>query len=66
MNFNEQDYINRKCIIFPNDTTKKVGYIRKIDDLGYTYEVTECKDKGEIGMHFINHSHTFVIKFLDK
>ena len=64
MDYNPKDYINRKCVIFPADTTTKIGYIRKIDDLGITYEVTECSDNECKGIFFRNHASNFSVKFL--
>ena len=65
MDYNSKDYINRKCIIFPGDTTTKKGYIRKIDDLGITYEVTECLNSEYKGIYFRNHASNFSVKFLE-
>ncbi len=65
MLYESKNYVNRKCVIFPGDTQRKIGYIRNIDDLGITYEVTECSDKNNIGIYFRNHASNFSVKFLE-
>ena len=65
LSFDEKDYLNRKCIIFPGDSYRKVGYIRKIDDLGVTYEVIECQKPEYKGTFFRNHASNFSVQFID-
>ena len=57
---------NRKCVIFPGDYYRKEGYIRNIDDLGYTYEVVECINPEYIGVFFRNHTSNFEVQFIDE
>lgn len=66
MNFNKDEYLNRKCVIFPGDYYRKEGYIRNIDDLGYTYEVVECINPEYIGVFFRNHTSNFEVQFIDE
>lgn len=64
LKFNADDYLNRKCVIFPSDTYRKIGYIRKIDDLGITYEVTKAERDDDKGVYFRNHASNFSVKFI--
>ena len=54
---NKLKYVTGELVqFFPHDNVKKYGYIRDVDDYGFTYEVTECRDKNEIGIFFRSHS----------
>lgn len=63
LKFNANDYLNRECVIFPCDTYRKTGYIKNIDDLGITYEVTKGREEDK-GVYFCNHSSNFSVKFI--
>lgn len=65
MEYNKENYINRKVIFFPNDSYRKEGYIRNIDDLGYTYEVTAAFRDKDKGIYFRNHASNFSFQFID-
>lgn len=66
MDYNKEKYVTGKKVqFFPNDTYWKKGYIRDVDDLGFTYEVTEAKRKEDIGIFFKNHSYPFTFKELE-
>ena len=65
MEYNKSYYVTGKKVrFFPNDTYKKDGYIRNVDDLGWTYEVTDAQKKSDIGMHFRNHASNFCFQEL--
>ena len=57
MEYNKEKYVNGKKIrIYPNDTYKKDGYILDVDDLGFTYEVTDAERERDKGIYFVSHS----------
>lgn len=67
MNYDKSRYVTGKLVqFFPNDTYRKEGYIRDVDDLGFTYEVTGAFRESDKGIFFINHSHSFVFKELEQ
>lgn len=62
--FEKEKYINKYVMFYPGDTYDKYGYIRDIDSLGYTYEVTH--GRGSKGIYFCSHSTKFTFKLLDE
>ena len=52
----------KKVQFYPNDTYSKYGYIRDVDDLGFTYEVTESSDASARGTFFRSHSQGLIYK----
>lgn len=66
MEFNKACYATGKLVrIFPSDTHWKEGYIRNVDDLGWTYEVTRAERECDLGVYFRNHASTFSFQYLD-
>lgn len=67
MSFDKSKYVTGKLVqIFPGDTYYKEGYIRDVDDLGFTYEVTKASHQSDVGIFFINHACKFQYKELEK
>lgn len=66
MNYNKSRYVNNKLVqFFPNDTYRKEGYIRDVDDLGFTYEITNSSKKEDKGVFFRSHSEGLIFKELE-
>lgn len=66
MNYDAKDYLNKFIKIYPNDTYSKWGYIRKVDDIGFLYEVTKANNKSDLGVFFVSHSMGFRYKLDDE
>ena len=67
--FNEKDYVGRKIQLYPGDYDTKYGIIKKVDEFGWTIEITESTESTiyKVGTtHFINHSENFSFKFAEK
>lgn len=65
MNYNVEDYIDKFVQIYPSDTYSKWGYIRRVDDLGFLYEITKAEQKSSLGIFFASHSLGFKFKLMD-
>lgn len=66
MKYNEENYVGKKIRLYPSDTYRKFGVIKRVDDLGWTIEIIESKcssfDVGE--EYFISHSEGFTFEFI--
>ena len=59
----KENYVTGKLVqFFPNDTYKKFGYIRNVDELGFFYDVIKSTDPNDIGSYFRSHSMGLVFK----
>ena len=66
MNYDKSRYVTGKLVeLFPHDAYKKEGYIRDVDDLGFTYEVTKCQKPEYKGIFFRSHSSGLTFKELE-
>ena len=55
--FDKEKYVTGKLVhFFPHDIDKKFGYIKDVDDLGFSYEVLYSTDFRELGTFFRSHS----------
>lgn len=66
MQIDKSKYVtNKKVQIYPGDTYSKFGYIRDVDELGFTYEVTEATHHADLGVYFVNHACQFTYKEIE-
>jgi len=56
----------KKVRLYPGDTYKKIALIKNIDDLGFTFEILESKDRYyNVGsIYFISHSKPLELEIL--
>ena len=66
MNYDAKDYVDKFVQIYPNDTHSKWGYIRRVDDLGFLYEITKANEKSDLGIFFVSHSTLFRFKLMEE
>lgn len=67
--FSEKDYVGKEIQLYPGDFDTKYGIIRKVDELGWTIEITKSNDPTlyKTGTtHFISHAKKFSFRFVDK
>lgn len=66
MNYDVKDYVDKFVQIYPNDTYSKWGYIRRVDDLGFLYEITKANEESDLGIFFVSHSTLFRFKLMEE
>ena len=70
MDYNKEKYINKYVQFFPGDATAKYGYIRDVDDLGWTFEITKTNRQYSSdyveGIYFRNHASNFSFRFMEE
>lgn len=66
MNYDAENYLNKFVKIYPNDTYSKWGYIRRVDDIGFLYEVTKANEKESLGTFFVSHSMGLRYKLVEE
>lgn len=62
MKYKKENYIGKLVQFYPDDYDAKCGYVRDVDDLGFTIEVTGANREQDLGVMFISHSKPFVFK----